>query len=179
MKRKQFILLITLAIFAGFIGGLLSSWLFTGRTAFTEKKRGPVKVIEAEAFRLVDKDGKIHALLNLEGPFDSANLSIWNYRYQSKLSIGGSGLAIYQKSEESITKIWEGAEICAGLWLEPNGDPARYASPVITFRNRDGSSYFELIKPYGSEAAAFLTDISGNRYLFSFSTLKLIQLSTE
>lgn len=58
MKNKQYPIIIVLALISGFIGSALSSYFFMGNPAFADKKSKPAKVIEAEEFRVVDKNGK-------------------------------------------------------------------------------------------------------------------------
>ena len=65
MNKKYFILMIVLALFAGFIGGALSSQFFTIQTAFAEKTLKPQKLVVAEGLELVDEKGKIYAELKL------------------------------------------------------------------------------------------------------------------
>jgi hypothetical protein len=65
MNKKCFILMIVLAVFAGFIGGALSSQFFTIQTAFAEKTLKPQKLVVAEGLELVDEKGKIYAELKL------------------------------------------------------------------------------------------------------------------
>lgn len=64
MTRKQYLLMILLALVAGLIGGALSSQLFTIQSAFAEKALKPQKLVVAEEFRLVDKKGNNIARLH-------------------------------------------------------------------------------------------------------------------
>ncbi|MDH3559180.1 MAG: hypothetical protein OEV25_16455 [Deltaproteobacteria bacterium] len=63
MNKKQYSLMLVLALVAGLVGGVVSSQFFMGQPAFAEKKSNPMKVVESEEFRLVDKDGKTRAFL--------------------------------------------------------------------------------------------------------------------
>jgi hypothetical protein len=65
MSKKQYSLMIVLALVAGLVGGVVSSQFLMGQPAFAEKKAKPQKVIEAQEFRLVDKDGKTRAFLGI------------------------------------------------------------------------------------------------------------------
>jgi hypothetical protein len=58
MKKKQ-LFIILLASFAGFMGGLISNQIIETRPAFAVKEPKYQKVVIAEEFRVVDKDGKI------------------------------------------------------------------------------------------------------------------------
>ena len=58
MSRKQYGFMILLAIVAGLVGGMLSSQFLMGEPVFAQKTPQAQKVIEAQEFRVVDKDGK-------------------------------------------------------------------------------------------------------------------------
>jgi hypothetical protein len=59
MKRKQQLAVVVIAAFAGFIGGLTSNQIVQTPSAFAEKGFVNQKVVVAEEFQVVDKDGKI------------------------------------------------------------------------------------------------------------------------
>ena len=59
MKKKQPLFIILVATFAGFAGGFMSNQIFQTKSAFAEKALGHQKVVVAEEFRVVDKDGNI------------------------------------------------------------------------------------------------------------------------
>ena len=65
MKRFKYIFLVLLTVVSGFIGGVISNLLFKKQVAVQESEKK--KVVEAQEFRLVDKDGK---LLGLFGEYD-------------------------------------------------------------------------------------------------------------
>lgn len=67
MGRKQYSLIVLLALVAGFIGGVVSSQIFVSGSLFTQKEPKPQKVVVAEKFRLVDKTGIVRAALGLTG----------------------------------------------------------------------------------------------------------------
>ena len=58
MKNKQPFVIILLATFAGFAGGFVSNKIFQTKTALAQKASNHQKVVIAEEFRVVDKDGK-------------------------------------------------------------------------------------------------------------------------
>ncbi len=66
MKAKQFTIVVFVALIGGLIGGILSSQMFSGRLAFAKDDK-PHKVIRAERFELVDKNGGQRALLGFNG----------------------------------------------------------------------------------------------------------------
>ena len=59
MIKKQPLFIILLAAFAGFAGGFISNQIFQTKSAFAEKALSHRKVVLAEEFRVVDKDGKV------------------------------------------------------------------------------------------------------------------------
>jgi hypothetical protein len=59
MKTKPQLFIILLASLAGFMGGLISNQIIDTRPAFAVKEPKYQKVVVAEEFRVVDKDGKI------------------------------------------------------------------------------------------------------------------------
>ena len=59
MKKKQPLFIILLATFAGFAASLISNQVFQTKPAFAKKALSHQKIVVAEEFRVVDKDGKI------------------------------------------------------------------------------------------------------------------------
>lgn len=59
MKIKPQLFIILMASLAGFMGGLVSHHIFETRPAFAVKAPQYQKVVVAEEFRVVDKEGKI------------------------------------------------------------------------------------------------------------------------
>jgi hypothetical protein len=78
MNKKQFSLLLMLSLFAGLVGGMLTSQFFLGTLVLAEKKVGAQNVVVAEEFRLVDKEDKI--------------LSTWG------MYAGGPGIVLFDKN---------------------------------------------------------------------------------
>jgi hypothetical protein len=78
MNKKQFSLLLMLSLFAGLVGGMLTSQFFLGTLVLAEKKVGAQNVVVAEEFRLVDKEDKI--------------LSTWG------MYAGGPGIVLFGKN---------------------------------------------------------------------------------
>jgi hypothetical protein len=75
MNRKQYGLLVLLALAAGLMGGMVSSQFFMGKPVFAEKKETHEKIVRAEGFVLVDSEGNPLASLNLD-PFNRPTLSM-------------------------------------------------------------------------------------------------------
>lgn len=68
MNRKQYALLIILAVLAGLVGGAVSSWIFMDEPVFAQKTQQHQKVITAEELRLVDEQGTVRARFGLWKP---------------------------------------------------------------------------------------------------------------
>ena len=66
MKKRDYALILTIAMFFGLAGGVVVSWIFNSQTVFAQKTAGHEKVIVAEEFRLVDKDGAQLATLHVD-----------------------------------------------------------------------------------------------------------------
>ncbi len=60
----QYAVVLTLAIAAGLVGGVVSSWLFVGTPVFAQKSE-VAEVIRAKRFEMVDEDGMLRAALTL------------------------------------------------------------------------------------------------------------------
>ncbi|MEE9610662.1 MAG: hypothetical protein V3W19_05385 [Desulfatiglandales bacterium] len=65
MNRRQYVLMLTLALIGGLIGGAISTRLFMDKQAFAQKSLQHEKIIVAEEFRLVDEQEKTRAILGL------------------------------------------------------------------------------------------------------------------
>ena len=73
MKTKPQLLIILLASFAGFMGGFISHHIFETRPAFAVKAPQYQKVVMAEEFRVIDKDGNILGSFGTPGYLKEAN----------------------------------------------------------------------------------------------------------
>ena len=65
MKQRKWWFMLFLPIVAGFVGGAVASRVFTLELALAQKKPKPIEVIEAQEFRLVNKEGKTEARLTM------------------------------------------------------------------------------------------------------------------
>jgi hypothetical protein len=63
MKGGQLTLIVIVALFAGFIGGIVSSQFLGDRTVFAREEPQAKEVLVANEFRLVSDDGRILAIL--------------------------------------------------------------------------------------------------------------------
>jgi hypothetical protein len=64
MNKQRHSLTLLLALMAGLVGGVVSNQFFMGQLVFAEKKPAHEKVIRAESFEVVDRDGNVHASLS-------------------------------------------------------------------------------------------------------------------
>ena len=65
MNKKQFAVVLILAVVSGLVGGGISSWLVGSQPVLAQDS--PRKVITAEEFKVVDPMGKTRAKLGLKG----------------------------------------------------------------------------------------------------------------
>src|SRR3972149_6409016 len=92
MGARRHGLLVMLPAAAGFVGGLVSSWLFVGSPALAEKT--PAKVIRAERFELVDGGGAVRAALAATSDGPSLGLFDENEKARAVLGVTGAGPAL-------------------------------------------------------------------------------------
>ncbi len=85
--KKQYSLTVLLALVASLVGGIASTHFLMGQPVFAEKKEQPKKVIIAQEFRLVDKDGNITGqLFNDKSIFNMPTLRLGQDGSVAKLS---------------------------------------------------------------------------------------------
>lgn len=117
MKTKPLTFIILLASLAGFMGGLISHHVFETRPAFAVKETQHQKVVMAEEFRVVDKDGMILGSFGTpdlqdassasdERPAPVAQLRLGQKKgFQIILSAGeANGSHIVMKDQKGITR---------------------------------------------------------------------------
>ena len=63
MKRGQLTVIVVLALFAGFMGGIISSHFLGDKTVFAREELPAKEVLVANEFRLVSDDGRTLAIL--------------------------------------------------------------------------------------------------------------------
>jgi len=74
MERKQTVMMVLLGLFAGIFGGYIVTQL-------------SYKTVKAEQFLLVDKKGKIHAILGLTNT-GKPSLGLWDENGKNRIMIG-------------------------------------------------------------------------------------------
>ena len=125
MTKKQYSLMLILALVAGLVGGVVSSQFLVGQPAFAEKKSKPQKVIEAQEFRLVNKNGKLRAFLKmLDYPHNSGGVLLQlesaNQSNFIRLSVDNTGGdLLIQTKKNFATLIASQEEIEKGITLAP------------------------------------------------------------
>ena len=85
MPKKQIFFIAVLALVGGLIGGVVSSQFLMGQPAFAKYKSQ--QIVEAEGFRLVDKQGKVFANLELI-PKHGAFLTLSSINSRSHVKLG-------------------------------------------------------------------------------------------
>jgi hypothetical protein len=132
MNKKQFSLLLVLSLFAGLVGGMLTSQFFLGTPVLAEKKVGAQNVVIAEEFRLVDKEDKI--------------LSTWG------MYAGGPGIVLFGKNGQfravfSLTSPDEGPVL---TFADNKGNHRATVGlgaerqPYVTLRDQSGNERISL-----------------------------------
>jgi len=102
MSRKQYGLMLVLAVIAGLVGGVVSSFLFMGTPVFAQKTE-VADIIRAKRFEVVDKDGKLHAALYLLAGEPGLVLYDKNEKPCAEFSLynGEPGLSFRDKNSKS------------------------------------------------------------------------------
>jgi len=100
--------MVVFALFAGLVGGMVSSQFFVGQPVFAEMAKQNEQVVAAREFRLVDKRGKTRAVLRFfssHGP--SLAMIDESGRVRAALGLvkdGGPFLGMLDKNGEPIWK---------------------------------------------------------------------------
>lgn len=122
MTRKESVLMAVVAMAAGIVGGLLSEALLRGEPVIAQETLAPVKVVTAEEFRLIGKDGKARAGF---AAHESGATSLAFYDGSGKIraemginAAGVSELALYDQAGKQRKP-----EGFAYLFVLPNGGP--------------------------------------------------------
>ena len=95
MDKRQYMLTVALAVVAGLVGGVVSSWLFMGAPVVTQKTPQVAEVVGAERFEVVDKDGKLRAALWLDNGEPNLVLADKTGKIRAKLSLADGKPALW------------------------------------------------------------------------------------
>lgn len=118
MLQKQTLTVVLIAGLAGFLGGVASQQF--GLTAFAQSR--PVEKIEAQEFRLVNKDGKTLGVLTAAAP--SVPEGIQLFRSQGGVIVG---------SENGTLKLFD--SLGETIWSAPEPvEPAPRFQPLTESR---------------------------------------------
>src|SRR5712692_3127384 len=104
MSKKQYGLVLVVAMVAGLVGGVVSSWFLGGTPVFALKAPQPAKILQAERFQVVDRNGNIRAELGmmLDG---TVSLLLADRTGKSSIHLfvlpnGDSSLALHDQAEK-------------------------------------------------------------------------------
>lgn len=108
MTKKQCGLIVVLALLAGLVGGLVSSQLFVGQPVFAETAQQNEKVVVAGEFRLVDKQGKTHAVLKFS-PSSGPSLAMIDESGRARAALGllGDGTPFFGMLDKNGEPLWK------------------------------------------------------------------------
>ncbi|MFH2218178.1 MAG: hypothetical protein ABII68_00780 [Pseudomonadota bacterium] len=82
MNRKQYALIVLIALIGGIIGGTASTQIVIGKYAFAQNNISSQKVVKARGFEVIDKDGKILATLKRN---KNGFPGLWLYNLNGKM----------------------------------------------------------------------------------------------
>jgi len=132
LSRKQFIILIIVAVVSGIFGGAISSWHLI--TKYIDMKNRTMQTVRAQKFEVINEYGKILGTFESgsNGPslnlFDSAGHLKANLSYYSiDFDRGHSSLNLYGNDEK--------LRIQLGLFQKE--------MPILTFYGKDGKVLWE------------------------------------
>ncbi|MDT3779074.1 hypothetical protein PJI16_16025 [Nitrospira sp. MA-1] len=149
MNTRQFGILVMTTLLAGVVGGALSNLVFLNAAVSAEESEHPKKVVTAEEFRLVTKDGQPRATLLLwNGELPALTLA--DETCHNRVFLG-----VFNEAQPALILNDKGCKQRAALDLQPDGLPsltlrdkndvprARLrvlldGSPVLTLFNQNG-----------------------------------------
>jgi hypothetical protein len=131
MRRDEMRRTVALSLLSSVVGGALSAWLLVGAPVVAEESPGQgTKIVSAEEFRLMDKQGRIRALLSFSadgGPY----LALIDQQETHRVWIGltplETGVAV--RDVDGATRLV--------LSVDPEGEP----SLVVRDRQRRSKSF--------------------------------------
>jgi len=127
MNKKQYGLIVMLALVGGFIGGVISGQLFVGKTVFAQNEPSPQKLLVANEFRLIDKEGNTLAVLGQE-EFDKRLIPV--LRFGDKQNPPHSYMSKYGLSCRS--KDWRCNFLHSGFQLYENRENLTFADALLS-----------------------------------------------
>jgi len=125
MNRKQFVGVIVLTMVSGVLGGFLASYVFLGGNVIAQEPSQTQKIVTAEEFRLVTKDGKPRASLLLWNG-DLPALTLADDTCHNRVFLG-----VFNEAQPALILNDKGCKQRAALDLQPDGLPS------FTLRDKD------------------------------------------
>jgi hypothetical protein len=160
MNRKQWVGFIVVTMVSGLIGGLVGSYVFFNERAVAQEPAQATKIVTAEEFRLVTKDGKPRASLLLwNGQLPA--LTMADEKCHNRVFLG-----VFNMAQPALILNDEGCKQRASLDLQPEGLPS------LTLRDKndiprarvhllkDGSPILTLFDHNGQESWSAPTALS-------------------
>ncbi|WNM62235.1 hypothetical protein [Candidatus Nitrospira neomarina] len=118
MNTRQFGILVMTTLFAGVMGGALSNLVFVNTGVLAEETEQTKKVVTAEEFRLVTKDGQPRATLLLwNGELPALTLA--NETCHNRVFLG-----VFNEAQPALILNDKGCKQRAALDLQPDGLPS-------------------------------------------------------
>jgi hypothetical protein len=130
MNRKQYLLFAMLPIISGFVGGVVANWVLSGAVIVQDRP----KVIMAEEFQLVNKDGKLLAKLGLSSGFDPETVA--------KMKESDAKMKEWEKQRDEHFGRTERKHQYPPWWSDP--DIVSGGAPELKFYNGEGIERFFL-----------------------------------
>ncbi len=143
MNRKEYWWMLALAVLAGLVGGMALNWIFMGDPGFAQKQEEQAKVIRAQKFELVDKDGNVKASLDMSRD-GSPGLLLNNHNSYVVLS------ASSKLGPSLILSIDEKFERSASVFVKNDGTPS------LTLSDKFGDRFSVNIPPDGRAGMVFI-----------------------
>jgi hypothetical protein len=125
MNRKQFVGFIVLTMVSGVLGGFLASYVFLSGNVIAQEPSPPQKIVTAEEFRLVTKDGQPRASLLLWNG-DLPALTLADETCHNRVFLG-----VFNEAQPALILNDKGCKQRAALDLQPDGLPS------FTLRDKD------------------------------------------
>ena len=157
MNKRRFGTMLTLALIAGLVGGVVSSQFLVGQTAFAwVEKAWPQKIVVANRIELVDKNGDERLILDATN--DQPVIRLREVPGVDRLVLG-----LNYHAQPTLLMIGKYG-IRVGLQLKENGEPylefcRTNGDPGLTVRlDVDGNPQVTLVDNKGKARARFFID---------------------
>jgi hypothetical protein len=125
MNRKHFVGFIVLTMVSGLMGGFLASYVFLSGNVIAQEPSQPQKIVTAEEFQLVTKDGQPRARLLLWNG-DLPALTLADETCHNRVFLG-----VFNEAQPALILNDKGCKRRASLDLQPDGLPS------FTLRDKD------------------------------------------